>query len=78
MGWRRLPGSQASFDDSLTVEQTSNAFYYPSYLFVVFFLYGLTSTLFSYVVSLFVSSQLAAFAFAAGIQAVLFLLYFIS
>jgi hypothetical protein len=45
---------------------------------VVFFLYGLTSILYSYVVSLFVSSQLAAFAFAAGTQAVLFLLYFIT
>lgn len=56
----------------------SSAWYYPGYLFVVFFLYGFTSILFSYVVSLFVSSQLAAFAFAAGTQAVLFLLYFIA
>jgi len=48
------------------------------YLFVVFFLYGLTSVAFSYVVSLFVPSQLAAFAFAAGTQAVVFLIYFIS
>ncbi|KAF2434403.1 ATP-binding cassette sub-family A member 7 [Tothia fuscella] len=56
----------------------TSIWYYPSYLFVVFFLFGLTSILFSYVVSLFVSSQLAAFAWAAGIQAVLFLCYFVS
>jgi ATP-binding cassette subfamily A (ABC1) protein 3 len=42
------------------------------YLFVVFFLYGLTATAFSYAISLFASSQLAAFAFAAGAQAALF------
>lgn len=55
----------------------SNVWYAPGYLFVVFFLYGLTSTLLCYVVSLFTHSQLACFAFAAGGQAVFFLLYFI-
>lgn len=55
----------------------SNVWYYPAYLFVIFFLYGLTSVLLSYVVSLFASSQLAAFAFAAGGQCVFFLLFFI-
>lgn len=55
-----------------------SGWYYPGYLFTVFFLYGLTSIAYSYVISLFVPSQLAAFAFAAGSQAVLFLLYFIS
>lgn len=44
---------------------------------MVFFLYGLTSILFVYMVSLFTNSQLACFAFAAGGQAVFFLLYFI-
>lgn len=44
---------------------------------MVFFLYGLTSILLVYVVSLFTNSQLACFAFAAGGQAVFFLLYFI-
>lgn len=56
----------------------SNIWYYPGYLFVVYFLYGITSTLFVYVVSLYVGSQLAAFAFAAGVQAVFFLIYFIA
>ena len=56
----------------------SDVWYHVGYLFVVFFLYGLASTLLSYVISLFSRSQLAAFAFAAGGQAVLFLLYFIA
>jgi len=47
----------------------SDAWYHAEYLFVVFFCYGIASTLFSYVVSLFARSQLAAFAFAAGGQA---------
>ncbi|EXJ93852.1 hypothetical protein A1O1_02245 [Capronia coronata CBS 617.96] len=56
----------------------SDIWYHIEYLFVVFFLYGLASTLLSYVISLFSKSQLAAFAFAAGGQAVMFLLYFIA
>ncbi|KAF2843000.1 ATP-binding cassette sub-family A member 7 [Patellaria atrata CBS 101060] len=56
----------------------SSVWYYPGYLFVVFFLYGLASILLVYVVSLFSRSQLAAFAVAAGGQASLFLLYFIA
>ena len=56
----------------------SSAWYYPGYLFVVLFCYGLASILLSYVVSLFARSQLAAFAVVAGYQAVLFLLYFIA
>ncbi|KAI9658038.1 MAG: hypothetical protein M1821_002698 [Bathelium mastoideum] len=55
----------------------SSVWYFPGYLFVVFFLYGLTSILFSYVISLFTTSQLAAFAFAAGGQAIFFLIEFI-
>ncbi len=47
----------------------TNVWYHLEYLFVVFFLYGLASTLLSYVISLFAKSQLAAFAFAAGGQA---------
>jgi ABC-type multidrug transport system ATPase subunit len=46
-------------------------------MFVTFFLYGLTSSLFCYVVSIIATSQLAAFAVAAGGQASLFLIYFI-
>ena len=56
----------------------TDAWYHPEYLFVVFFLYGIASTLWSYVISLFAKSQLASFAFAAGGQAVMFLLYFIA
>ncbi|ROV87196.1 hypothetical protein VSDG_09929 [Cytospora chrysosperma] len=55
----------------------SGVWYAPGYLFVVFFLYGLTSILLCYVTSLFTNSQLACFAFAAGGQAVFFLVYFI-
>ncbi|KAF2181612.1 nod factor export ATP-binding protein I [Zopfia rhizophila CBS 207.26] len=55
----------------------SGVWYAPGYLFVVFFLYGLTSTLLCYVISLVVTSQLATFAFAAGGQACFFLIYFI-
>lgn len=56
----------------------SSALYYPGWLFLVFFLYGLAAMLTSYVVSLFVTSQLAAFAFAAGLQCSMFLIYFIA
>ncbi|PKX97213.1 putative ABC transporter [Aspergillus novofumigatus IBT 16806] len=56
----------------------SDVWYHAEYLFVVFFLYGLCTTILSYVVSLFSKSQLAAFAIAAGGQCVLFLIYFIA
>ena len=56
----------------------SQIFYSLGHLFVVFVLYGLTATLFSYVVSLFARSQLAAFATAAAYQAVTLLLYMIA
>lgn len=52
--------------------------YAPGYLFLVFVLYGLTSSVYCYAISLFTTSQLATFAFAAGSQAVLFLIYFIA
>jgi ATP-binding cassette subfamily A (ABC1) protein 3 len=44
------------------------------YMFPVLALYGLSATLFAYVISIFARSQLVAFACAAGIQAVMFLL----
>ena len=56
----------------------SGVWYGPGYLFVVFAFYGLSATLMAYVVSLFTTSQLAAFAFAAGGQCSMFLLYFIT
>lgn len=55
----------------------SSIWYHPEYLFVVFFLYGLCSTLLSYIVSHFARSQLAAFALAAGGQCVMYLVYLI-
>ncbi|KAI4844421.1 putative ABC transporter [Aureobasidium sp. EXF-8845] len=56
----------------------SSALYAPGTLFVVFFLYGLAALLCSYVISLFVTSQLASFAFAAGMQCSFFLIYFLA
>jgi ATP-binding cassette subfamily A (ABC1) protein 3 len=55
----------------------SSAWYAPGYLFVVFFLYGLCAILFAYIISIVVTSQLAAFAFAAGGMVSLYLIYFI-
>lgn len=53
----------------IILRAASDEWYHIEYLFVVFFCYGLASTLLSYVISLFSKSQLAAFAFAAGGQA---------
>ncbi|MCJ1313012.1 hypothetical protein MMC25_006688 [Agyrium rufum] len=60
------------------LQAMTSAWYNLGYLFVVLFLYGLTGTLFSYVISLFSKSQLAAFAIAAGVLAGEFLLYIIA
>nr|POE84614.1 atp-binding cassette sub-family a member 3 [Quercus suber] len=57
---------------------TSGILYAPGYLFLVFALYGLATLLMSYAISLFTTSQLATFAFAAGGSCVMFLLYFIT
>ncbi|KIX01192.1 uncharacterized protein Z518_08917 [Rhinocladiella mackenziei CBS 650.93] len=51
--------------------------YYGGYLYLIFFLYGFASTLFSYWISLVAPSQLAAFAVAACAQAAIFILYLI-
>ena len=56
----------------------SAIFWNLGHLFVVFVLYGICATLFSYVVSLYAKSQLAAFAIAAAYQAVSLLLYMIA
>ena len=56
----------------------TDIWYKPGYLFLIFFLYGITATLYAYLVSLYTTSQLAAFAIAAGGQCSLFLLYFIA
>ncbi|PGH04463.1 hypothetical protein AJ80_08516 [Polytolypa hystricis UAMH7299] len=57
--------------------RVADVWFYSEYMFLIFILYGIASTLFSYVVSLFSKSQLAAFAVTAAIQAAMFLLYFI-
>ncbi|KAF5097827.1 hypothetical protein D0Z00_002264 [Geotrichum galactomycetum] len=49
----------------------------PGYMFLVIILYGMASTLFSYVISLFVKSQLAAFAIVASYQAAYLFIYLI-
>ncbi|TGZ79340.1 P-loop containing nucleoside triphosphate hydrolase protein [Ascodesmis nigricans] len=47
------------------------------YVFLILVFYSTSSILLSYIVSLYASSQLSAFAFVAGGQAVYFLIYFI-
>ncbi|KJZ71629.1 hypothetical protein HIM_08941 [Hirsutella minnesotensis 3608] len=56
----------------------SNIWYHLEYVFVVFFLYGLASTILAYFVSLFTKTQLSSFAWAAAYQGVLFLAYLIA
>lgn len=56
----------------------SAIFWNLGHLFVVFVLYGLCSTLVSYLVSLYARSQLSAFAVAAAYQAISLLVYVIS
>lgn len=56
----------------------SDLLYFSSYLFLIFILYGLSSTILTYVVSSWSKSQLAAFAIAAAYQLATFLLYFLA
>ena len=56
----------------------SSAWYHIGYLFLIFTLFGVASTLLAYVVSLFARTQLSAYAFAAASQAVFFLVYLIA
>lgn len=56
----------------------SSVWYHVSYLFVVFFLYGLASILLAYCISLFAKTQLSAYAYAAAGQAIMFLIYMIA
>ncbi|KAF5346171.1 hypothetical protein D9758_009923 [Tetrapyrgos nigripes] len=53
----------------------SNQFHGLAIFWVILVLYGIAAILFSYFVSLFVSSPLAAFAAVAGYQVVMFVLY---
>ncbi|KAI0133616.1 ABC transporter [Xylariales sp. AK1849] len=56
----------------------SNIWYRVAYLFLIFMLYGLASTLLAYVISLFCKTQLSAYAFAAAGQAIGFLIYLVA
>ncbi|KAH0613686.1 uncharacterized protein H6S33_005572 [Morchella sextelata] len=62
----------------IMVTSTGDIWYNFGYLFLVIVLYGIASILLAYNVSLVAKSQLSAFAFVAGGQAVMFLLYFIA
>ncbi|OCH92960.1 P-loop containing nucleoside triphosphate hydrolase protein [Obba rivulosa] len=53
----------------------SNQFHGLGFFWVVLVLYGIVGALFSYCVSLFVTSPLAAFAVTAGYQVIMFILY---
>ena len=56
----------------------SAIWYELGYLFVVFLLYGVCSTLLAYIVSRFARSKLAAFAISAGLQSVMYLIYLVA
>lgn len=56
----------------------ARVWYHVEYLFICLVLYGLAATLFCYNISLLARSQLAAFAWCAGLTAVVFLCYLIA
>ncbi|KAK3956806.1 hypothetical protein QBC32DRAFT_226994 [Pseudoneurospora amorphoporcata] len=56
----------------------ASVWYHVGYLFIVLMLYGLASILLAYVISLFCNNQLSAYAFTAGGQVVMFLIYLIA
>lgn len=53
----------------------SDVWYNVGYLFIVFILYGMTSILMSYIISLFAKTQLAAFGFVAAGQTISLVIY---
>lgn len=63
---------------ALMISGTGDVWYNFGYFVLVMVLYGITSILLAYNVSLIAKSQLSAFAALAGGQAILFLVYFIS
>lgn len=63
---------------ALMISGTGDVWYNFGYFVLVIVLYGITSILLAYNVSLIAKSQLSAFAALAGGQAILFLVYFIS
>ncbi|KAL2194308.1 hypothetical protein P885DRAFT_43208 [Corynascus similis CBS 632.67] len=62
----------------LFVALAPNLWYHVGYVFLIFTLHGLASIFLAYNVSLFASNQLAAYAFTAAGQVVVFLLYLIA
>jgi ATP-binding cassette subfamily A (ABC1) protein 3 len=89
-GVRALPLWLAylAFDFSIVLFSTSmvgivfaavagGVWYQLGYLYLCLVLYGITAILLAYIVSLYAKTQLSAFAFAAGGQAVLFLIYLV-
>ncbi|KAM3515105.1 hypothetical protein MY11210_001223 [Beauveria gryllotalpidicola] len=56
----------------------SKVWYNIDYVFIVLFLYGLCSIIFSYIISLFAKSQLGAFAWSAIVQAIFMVGYLIT
>ncbi|KAE9373139.1 ABC transporter [Stipitochalara longipes BDJ] len=59
---------------TIAVSQEAPWWYNAAYVFPILWLYGIASIIFVYIVSLYASSQLGAFAFAAGGQAIMFLI----
>ncbi|KAJ6438163.1 outer membrane autotransporter barrel protein [Purpureocillium lavendulum] len=57
---------------------TSNTWFHLEYVLPVWTLYGFASILLSFVVSLFVKTQLAVFAWVASLQAMFFLVYLLA
>ncbi|CAH0024624.1 unnamed protein product [Clonostachys rhizophaga] len=62
----------------IVLSASTSVWYHLEYLFVVFLLYGAASTLSCYVLSLFVSSQLDAFAIGASVQAAAYFIFFVA
>ncbi|RGP77504.1 ABC transporter [Fusarium longipes] len=56
----------------------SNIWFHLGYVFLILFLYGMASTLLSYLVSLFTSTQLGTFAWASAGQTLVFVIYIVA
>ncbi|RGP71199.1 ABC transporter [Fusarium sporotrichioides] len=56
----------------------SNIWFHLGYVFLILFLYGIASTLFAYIISLFTATQLGTFAWAAATQTLIFVVYIIA
>ncbi|KIL92057.1 hypothetical protein FAVG1_04463 [Fusarium avenaceum] len=56
----------------------SNIWFHLGYVFLILFLYGIASTLLSYVISLITKTQLGTYAWAAASQTLIFVVYIIA